>query len=406
MAPVGLSLEYPVMARDLGTSGCAPPALVTELQQLGSPPLALAGDSQDETVPSGVLSSPSQSWETATLYTLPASFWSQLHCLLATTRDPLTVGLNARTGQLAWATQMAAGAQSAATNGLDFSLGNEPDLYQLPNYAELDKSQANEENVAVNAYLQIAEQLKPALGEAPVIGPELARPAHWQHELPRVISQLHEQTVGVHLYPLSSCATPKAVTIPGLLSGEAAETPRKLAWVVADAAAANAQAIISEANSASCGGVAGVSDSPAAAVWAVRFVLSALKTGFKEVRFHFSGGPYDPFLVDGEAVLNRPLESALAALGQWLPVGSSLRSVPVRGLLATAVAQPTGTGLLILDNEHRKPQSVVIRGVSTANIETLTAKRTGVLSAELTSPRDRIKLTVAPESVLAVAPSS
>jgi hypothetical protein len=406
MAPVGLSLEYPVMARDLGSSACAPPALTTELQQLGSPPLALAGDSQDETAPSGVLPQPVQSWEAATLYTLPASFWSQLHCLLATTLDPLTVGLNARTGQLAWASQMVADAQSAATNGLAFSLGNEPDLYPLPNYAELDKPQANEENASVNTYLQIAEQLKPALGEAPAIGPELARPAHWRHELPRVISQLHEQTVGVHLYPLTSCATPKAVTIPGLLSAEAAETPRKLAWVVADAAAAGAQAIISEANSASCGGVTGVSDSPAAAVWAVRFVLSALKTGFKEVRFHFSGGPYDPFALDGETVLNRPLESALVALQQWLPVGCALRSLTIRGLVATAVSQPAGTGLLILDNEHRTAQSVILRGASGATIETLSPTRTGVLSAQLTSPHEQIKLTVAPNSVLAVSPSS
>jgi hypothetical protein len=406
MAPAGLSLEYPVMAHDLGTGACAPAALISELQQLGSPPLALAGDSQDETVPSGVLPGPSQSWEAATLYTLPPSFWAQLHCLLASTQDPLTVGLNARTGQLSWATQMAAGAESAATNGLDFSLGNEPDLYPLPNYSELDKPQPAEETLAVNTYTQIAEQLKPAIGEVPVIGPELARPAHWQHELPRVISQLHEQTVGVHLYPLTSCATPKAVTIPGLLSTQAAETPRALAWVVADAAAAQAPAIISEANSASCGGVAGVSDSPASAVWAVRFVLSALKTGFQEVRFHLSGGPYDPFVVNGEEVLSRPLESALVALNQWLPVGSSLRTLNVRGLVATAISKPTGLGLLILDNEHRTEQSVLLRGASSATVQTLGSTRTGLLSTTLTSPSDRIKLTVAPESVLAISPSS
>ncbi len=405
MAPVGLSLEYSVMAQDLGAGACPPAALITELQQLGSPPIALGGDSQDETAPSGVVPAPAQSWEAATLYTLPASFWSQLHCLLTATRDPLTVGLNARTGQLVWATQMVAGAQSAATNGLDYSLGNEPDLYPLPNYSELDKPRANEETVAVNTYLQIAEQLKPELAGAPVVGPELARPAHWQHELPRVVAQLHEQTVGVHLYPLTSCATPKAVTIGGLLSLQAAETPRSLAWVVADASAASAQAIISEANSASCGGVAGVSDSPAAAVWAVRFVLSALKTGFKEVRFHFSGGPYDPFLVNGETVLNRPIESALVALGQWLPAGSSLRSLTVRGLVATAVSQPAGTGLLILDNEHPRAQSVVLRGTHSVHIEVLSAARAGLQAAESTSPRGRIKLVLAPNSVLAVSPS-
>jgi len=405
MPPVGLSLEYPAMAQDLGAGACPAPALVTELQQLGSPPLALAGVSQDMTVPSGVLSNPSDSWEAATLYTLPASFWNQLHCLLDDTHDPLTVGLNARSGQLAWATQMVAGAQSAATNGLDFSLGNEPDLYYLPNYSALDKPQADAETVAVNTYLQVAQQLQPALGGAALIGPELARPAHWQNELPRVIAQLHEQTVGVHMYPLTACTTPKAVTISGLLSAQAADTPRSLAWVVADAGAAQAPAIISEANSASCGGVTGVSDSPAAAVWAVRFVLSALKTGFHEVRFHFSGGPYDPFIVRGEEVLSRPLDSALVALNQWLPVGSSLRTRVARGLVATAVTQPSGTTLLILDNEHQRAQPVVLRGVRSALVQRLGPTRAGLLSAKLVSPTDRIKLAIAPNSVLAVSPS-
>ena len=53
MAPVGLSLEYPVMAADLGSGPCPPAALIAELLRLGSPPLALAGASQDQTAPSG-----------------------------------------------------------------------------------------------------------------------------------------------------------------------------------------------------------------------------------------------------------------------------------------------------------------------------------------------------------------
>jgi hypothetical protein len=406
MAPIGLSLEYPVMAEDLGTGACPPPALVSALQQLGSPPLSLAGASQDMTAPSGALPSPPTSWETATLYSLPAAFWSQLHCLLNTTKDPLTVGLNARSGNLAWAAQMVAGAQSAATNGVDFSLGNEPDLYDLPNYASLDKPQAGEESIAVNTYLQIAGYLQPALAGAAVIGPELARPAHWQHELPRVIAALHPQTVGVHLYPLTTCATPKAVTIGGLLSSQAANTPRALAWVVADAGAAGVPAIISEANSASCGGLAGVSDSPAAAVWAVRFVLNALKTGFHEVRFHFSGGAYDPFVLSGETVLTRPLDSALIALNQWLPVGSTLQSLAgVRHLVVSHIEQPSGTSITILDNESAHAQAVLLRGLSGASVQTLSPAQAGVLSAELPAPRDRLKLSIAPNSVLAVTPA-
>ncbi len=406
MPAVGLSLEYPVMAQDLGTGACPPSALVAELLRLGSPPLALAGKSQDLTAPSGVPTGPPSSWETATLYSLPADFWSQLHCLLSAARDPLTVGINASTGELAWATQIVAGAQSAASNGLDFSLGNEPDLYDLPNYASLDKAQANEESAAVSLYLQVATYLQQAIGGAPLIGPELALAARWQHELPRVIAALHEQTVGVHLYPLTDCRSPRAVTIQGLLSTSAAEGPRALAWVVADADAAGVPAIISEANSASCGGKEGVSDSPAAAVWAVRFVLAALKTGFREVRFHFSGGPYDPFIVRGDQVLARPLESALLALVQWLPVGSVLHPLAgVRGLVATAVGGSPGTPQLIIDNEGAAAQTAVLRAAHSVRIESLGATRAGLQTRDLSSSHGRIKLAVPGNSVLAVLSS-
>ncbi len=413
MLPVGLSLEYPVMAEDLGAGACPPPALVAELLRLGSPPLALAGVSQDMTAPSGVLSGPPASWETATLYPLPADFWGQLHCLLSTARDPLTVGINAKTGALSWAAPMVAAAQSAATAGLDFSLGNEPDLYDLPNYSSLAKPQSDEEAAAVNLYLQVASYLQQALGSAPVQGPELANPAHWQRELPRVIAQLHEQTVGVHLYPLTACASPKAVTIGGLLSARAANAPRRFAWVVADANAAQVPAIVSEANSASCGGRGGVSDSPAAAVWAVRFVLAALKTGFREVRFHFSGGPYDPFTVRGEQVFARPLESALVALNQWLPVGSSLQPVAgVRGLVATAVRAPpatvpnaAGAIQLILDNEQARAQAVVLRSAQRVRVEVLSPASAGLQTREVSPSRGRIKVVVAGNSVLAASSS-
>ena len=162
----------------------------------------------------------------------------------------------------------------------------------------------------------------------------------------------------------------------------------------------------------------------------MRFVLGALKTGFREVRFHFSGGPYDPFIVRGEEVLARPIESALVALNQWLPVGASLRTVAgVRGLVASSVSAPasgpsssspgeptgptgpTGTGgpagetMLILDNESARARPVVLRGAHSVSVQVLSAARTGMQTAQLSSPRARIKLTVAPNSVLAISPS-
>ncbi len=404
MPPVGLSLEYPVLAHDLGSGPCPPPALVAELLRLGSPPLSLAGESQDLTVPAGVPINTSASWDGATLYSLPADFWSQLHCLLSAARDPLTVGINARTGNPSWAAQMVAGAQSAATNGLDFSLGNEPDHYPFPNYSALDKPQPDEEALAADLYLQVAGYLQPALGGAPVIGPELSIPGRWQGQLPRVIAQLHERTVGVHMYPLTTCISPRAVTLAGLLSASVANAPRRLAWVVADANAAGVPAIISEANSASCGGKAGVSDSPASAVWAVRFVLSALKTGFREVRFHFSGDPYDPFLVSASNLITRPMERALVALNQWLPVSSSIETVgTVRGgLITTAVSGPAEGVRLILDNETARAQNVMLSATQSVQTEALSAAVAGLHTRTSRPKHGRVKLTIAGNSVVAV----
>jgi hypothetical protein len=404
MAPVGLSLEYPVMAQDLGSGACPPPALVAALQQLGSPPLSLEGGSQDMTAPSGALTGPPGSWEAATTYPLPGGFWSQLHCLLSATGDPLTVGLNARTGKPGWAAQMVAGAQSAATAGLDFSLGNEPDLYYLPDYSSLDKPQVGEEAVDIGDYLQVAAQLQQEIGGEPVLGPELARPAHWQSGLTRVVGALHAQELGVHLYPLTACSTPRAVTIGGLLSAGVGAAPSRLAWVVADAVAAKVPAIISEANSASCGGVAGVSDSPASAVWAARFVLAALKTGFREVRFHFAGDAYDPFVMRGTEVLDRPIDSALVALNQWLPIGSTIRTVQgVKGLLASGLGEPGGTGVLVLDNEQGKPRSVLLRGATRVHLQELSPFSAGLKTILLSAVHGRVGFSLAGNTLAAIS---
>ena len=235
-----------------------------------------------------------------------------------------------------------------------------PTSTPCPTTASLGKHPVDEP-AAVNVYLQVAAYLRQAIGSAPLIGPDLARAEHWRRMFPRVIAQLHEQMVGVHMYPLTTCGNPDEATIHGLLSAFAANAPRRQAWVVRDADATHVPAIISEANSASCGGREGVSDSPAAAVWAARFTLSALQTGFREVRFHLSGGAYDPFVVRGGRVIDRPLDSALVALNRWLPVGCSLQSVNSGdGLLATAVSGPMPSARLIFDNRRAKAQQAVV----------------------------------------------
>jgi len=403
--PVGLSIEYPTMAADLGSGPCPPPSLVSALRQLGSPPLSLGGDSQDLTIPSGARPTGPPSWQSETLYTLPSAFWSQLHCLLAATSEPLDAGLNAKLGNLAWTEQMAAGAASAATNGLELSLGNEPDLYYLPNYVSLAAPQINDEAQAATLYLHVAQYLEQGVTGQSLIGPELASAQDWRRQLPRIVGGLHLQSLGVHLYPTTACGG--KLTTEELLSPTVGAAPSALSWVVTDANGQHIPAIISEANSASCGGEPGVSDSPAAAVWAVRFVLSALKTGFREVRFHFSNGAYDPFVMEGSTLVTRPLESALASLNHWLPAGTSVRALTgLSGVLATAVSGSPAGVQLILDNEQPWACIVSMGGALSAHVEEFTATHSGPQGVSLRTEAGVMKLVIPGNTVAAVAPST
>ena len=401
MPPVGISIEYPLLAQYLGAGPCPPSSLTAELLRLGSPPLHIGGNSQDLTIPSGALVPPIPSWDRSTLYVLPAAFWSQLHCLLGATKEPLTAGINMKSSELTWDAQMVAGAESAATNGVSFSLGNEPDLYYLPNYASLGKATGNLEVAGADLYIQLAALLRPLLGTAPLIAPELAHSTDWRSQFERVIREVHAQIVGVHLYPLSDCGSPAAVTIPRLLSIESADAPEQLAWVVHDANAAGLPPVITEANSAACGGKAGVSDTPASAVWSVRFVLSALETGFREVRFHLSGGPYDPFIMRGTRVSERPLAGALAALNAWFPLNSTLHVIPApAGTVETAVSG--GPVQLIVDNERTRAETITLPFSTNVDAEILTSTRRGFAHAVLPARRGHVKVKLAPESIVAV----
>lgn len=403
MQPVGLSIEYPVLAEAMGSGGCPPPALAAELQRLGEPPIQIAGASQDMTAPPGALTGQQPSWERAILYALPASFWSQLHCLLQSVDDPVTVGLNLKTGSPAWAAQMVAEARAAVTSPLSFSLGNEPDLYGIPNYASLDRPLPEEEAAVASLYIQLAGALAGSTAGAPTIGPELAISERWRAQLPRVLSALHFQTVGIHLYPLTACNTPLAVTTHGLLSQYAGDAPERDAWVVADAQAQGLPAIISEANSASCGGRVGVSDSPASAVWAARFVISALEAGFRQVRFHLSGNAYDPFLVRGAEIVRRPMEAVMVALNQWLPLGSSVHPVPVprsRNVIATALSGSGGALTLLLDNRGAHPQRVQLRSTGALTEQIISDTLGLTAAAPLPLRAGAVSLSLPAQSIL------
>jgi hypothetical protein len=102
----------------------------------------------------------------------------------------------------------------------------------------------------------------------------------------------------------------------------------KLSWLARTAHAIGRPAVISETNSASCGGRPGVSDAPVSGVWAIRYVIAALLAGFQQVRFHSAGTSYDPLVYEPNGgVTLRPLGRSLLFLHNWLPIGSRIVAI-------------------------------------------------------------------------------
>jgi hypothetical protein len=92
----------------------------------------------------------------------------------------------------------------------------------------------------------------------------------------------------------------------------------------------------------------------------------------------------------------------MAALNQWLPVGSTLRPVHVKGLVASAIAESQGSSVLLLDNETLRAAPVLLRGANAVQLTVFGSHHAGPSIKNLGSPSGRIKISVAPHSVVGV----
>jgi hypothetical protein len=323
-SPFGLSIEYPLLERALGFGPCPSPALVATLRELGSPAIRIGGDSQDLAGPSAVYH-----------YDIPASFWTTLGCLARETGSPVTVGLNFATDTAADQQATIAAAQSAIPAAqLSFSLGNEPDLYTIshiiPNDPGFLVPSFRSPPWTAGMFASEWQARRAQLGPVRLEGPDLAGTG-WRARIEQALREDPPSQVDAHGYPtVAPCGKggPSATAAHLLTAHASVGMAEKLSWLARLAHSIGRPAVISETNSASCGGRPGVSDAPVSGVWAVRYVIAALLAGFQQVRFHSAGTSYDPlvFGANGE-VRMRPLGKALLFLHKWLPVGSRIVSI-------------------------------------------------------------------------------
>jgi hypothetical protein len=406
-SPFGLSIEYPLMERALGSAICPSQALVDTLRSLGSPTIRIGGDSQD-------LAGPTSAYH----YFVPSSFWPALGCLARESGTPIIVGLNFAEGPVADDLRTVAAAEQAIPSSqLSFSLGNEPDLYGLshilPNEPGFTVPAYRPSPWTAEQYASEWESRRSLLGQIPIEGPDMAG-IGWRVRMARWLRADPPVALTVHAYPTVACGSAGAPTTAGRLLSKHASVGlvEKYDWLLSTARMAHRPAVISESNSASCGGKPGVSDTPVAGVWAARYVLAALLAGFAQVRFHTAGTSYDPIVFqENGTIAIRPLGRALLFLHRWIPLDSHISSlVPGRGssrnplILAATVSEGTHTSVIV-SSFSAKPTSftVAVPGIK-ARIRTDTLTSTSAIEASgsVTVHGHRARLVLAANTVVAV----
>ena len=400
-SPFGLSIEYPLLEKALGGGSCPSPELVATLRSLGSPSLRVGGDSQDLAGPTG-----------AYHYVIPPSFWTALGCLARESGVPVIVGLNFAESPVTDELTTIAEAQGAIPPAqLSFSLGNEPDLYGfshiLPGEAGFIVPAYRPAPWTGEAFASEWAARRVALGQIPIEGPDLAG-IGWRIPMSRLLKRDPPVAMTVHAYPTVACGSSGAPTTAARLLTKHASVGlvEKYAWLLAAARAAHRPAVISESNSASCGGKPGVSDTPVAGVWAARYVVAAALAGWSQVRFHTAGTSYDAFAFEaGGSVTIRPLGDALLFLHRWIPVPSHISSDSSDPHILAAKVTGGGHTSVIVSSFSPKPLSFTIAVSGSAvrlSTDTLTTAGAGETGGSVAVHSHRARLLLAPNTVVAI----
>jgi len=404
--PIGFSMEYPLLEQALGAGPCPPAPLARLFRELGSPPVRIGGDSQD-------LAGPTSAYH----YYVPATFWPVLGCFARETGSQITVGLNfAQSSIEDERATIALAQQNIPAAQLSFSLGNEPDLYgeSHPLHSEPGFTVPLERSGSWSAaeYAQQWTSRRDELGAIRLEGPDLAGNT-WKAQIAQLLFADPPDQLDAHLYPTSACGVGPPATSARLLNRHSSvEVVKERRWLVVGAQAVHRPAVISEANSASCGGKPGVSDAPVASIWAVRFVLAALLEGFQQVRFHSAGTSYDPFTFNANgSVTPHPLASALYFLHHWIPVGATITSyVPTAPsassteLFGASITRGRSTSV-ILTSFAPHPLELQIplsSSARTVQLDALTLAGSQPALSRLAVSEHLARLQLAPNTVLAL----
>jgi hypothetical protein len=204
-----------------------------------------------------------------------------------------------------------------------FEVGNEPDLYAHWFWmASIGRSslaasvlpRALTAGIYTRDFRTYSQALETIAPSVPLVGPALANPQRDARWLTSLISARADGLgiVSAHRYPFSACVTPRShayPTIPRLL-GDAASAglARSVRGAVHDAHRAGLRFRLTEMNSVTCGGLKGVSDAFATALWVPDTLFALLRAGIDGVNVHLRANTVNaPFSLGPRGFSARPL---------------------------------------------------------------------------------------------------
>lgn len=341
---MGISTEYwaiPVFDRHLGELE----RVIQLLRAPGNGPFSLrvGGDSADHAVFDVDLSRTPRG-----IVDLDPDWFHQMGTLVRATAARLILDLNLVTDLPRMAGQWADAAidelPSHSVSG--FEIGNEPDLYShrywssvfariAPLARDLPLQLAPDRYVELfRAYGHVLARLAPNM---PLFGPVTAYPIAHPAWIVELLEGPHPglRMVTAHEYPYSACATPLSrayPTVAKLLSEEStAGVAARLRRSIKLAHRAGFAFRLTELNSVTCGGTAGVSNTFATALWAPDMLFELLRAGASGVNIHVRAYAVNaPFALTDRGIDARPLLYGLITFARMLGRDARLVVVHLR----------------------------------------------------------------------------
>jgi hypothetical protein len=362
-----LGLSFEVAALGQLTKYAERGDLVRLLRSLGPGVLRFGGITADENVAWTDAATPRPAWATSTIGP------EQMQALGVLARRSgwqvlLTVGM-AHSEPAAAAREVAAAHHALGPYLAAVEIGNEPNAYGSHGFRELPWiAQGYEEEVS--SYREAIDALTPGV---PIAGPDVSGSGvfpEWGEE--EALSQKPALLTGHH-YPLGCAQTP-APSIETLLSAATREREaQSLTTYMSVASSYRIPFRLDEANSVSCGGVAGISDTFASTLWAIGYITQTMAAGTAGI--NLQGNPtnctgYTPLCAPDPAAL---ASGSLRAQPDWyaLLLTSALvgdRPLPTTitegspNLVAASFAGPDHTLKVVLaDDEPSGASPLAVR---------------------------------------------